>query len=42
MTDSAPGPTERHFETIEFLPGLSNPEAACSISLELEWTRPHL
>jgi len=27
-TDNTPGPNERHFETIEFLPGLSDPEAA--------------
>jgi hypothetical protein len=27
-TDTAPGPNERHFETIKRLPGLSDPEAA--------------
>ena len=27
-TDNVPGPNERHFETIERLPGLSDPEAA--------------
>jgi len=27
-TDNTPGPNERHFETIERLPGLSDPEAA--------------
>jgi hypothetical protein len=27
-TDTVPGPNERHFETIERLPGLSDPEAA--------------
>ena len=27
-TDNAPGPNETHFETIERLPGLSDPEAA--------------
>ena len=27
-TDSTPGPNERHFETVERLPGLSGPEAA--------------
>jgi hypothetical protein len=27
-TDNSPGPNERHFETIERLPGLSDPEAA--------------
>ena len=28
ITDNAPGPNERHFETIECLPGLSDPVAA--------------
>ena len=28
VTDTLPGPSERHFETIERLPGLSDPEAA--------------
>jgi len=28
VTDTAPGPNERHFETVECLPGLSDPEAA--------------
>jgi hypothetical protein len=27
-TDNTPGPNERHFETIERVPGLSDPEAA--------------
>jgi hypothetical protein len=27
-TDTLPGPNERHFETVERLPGLSDPEAA--------------
>ncbi len=27
-TNNTPGPNERHFETIERLPGLSDPEAA--------------
>jgi len=27
-TDTVPGPNERHFETVERLPGLSDPEAA--------------
>jgi len=27
-TDNTPGPNERHFETLERLPGLSDPEAA--------------
>lgn len=27
-TDNTPGPNERHFETIERIPGLSDPEAA--------------
>ena len=27
-TDNSPGPNERHFETVERLPGLSDPEAA--------------
>jgi hypothetical protein len=27
-TDNTPGPNERHFETVERLAGLSNPEAA--------------
>ena len=28
VTDTSPGPNERHFETVERLPGLSDPEAA--------------
>ncbi len=28
VTDISPGPNERHFETVERLPGLSDPEAA--------------
>ena len=28
VTDTLPGPNERHFETVERLPGLSDPEAA--------------
>lgn len=27
-TDNTPGPNERHFETVERIPGLSDPEAA--------------
>ncbi len=27
-TDTVPGPNEKHFETVERLPGLSDPEAA--------------
>jgi len=28
MTDTVPGPNEKHFETVERVPGLSDPEAA--------------
>jgi hypothetical protein len=34
-TDNMPGPNERHFETIERLPGLSDPEAAFEVGRAL-------
>jgi hypothetical protein len=39
-TDNSPGPNERHFETIERLPGLSDPEAAYETGRALH-DRPH-
>ena len=34
-TDTVPGPNERHFETIERLPGLSDPEAGYEVGRAL-------
>jgi hypothetical protein len=38
-TDTVPGPNERHFETVERLPGLSDPEAAYEAGAAHD--RPH-
>jgi hypothetical protein len=40
-TDTVPGPNERHFETVERLPGLSDPEAAYEAGRALRMIGPH-
>ena len=38
-TDTVPGPNEGHFETVERLPGLSDPEAAYEAGRALRMTK---